>query len=164
MTRRPRPTRQRPPRCTQPARLPCSESRRLPARTPPAVSAAAASTPSGVAYVGTYTPNGGGIYAFRVDPANGALAQFQVAGDIENPSWLALSPDQSRLYAVSEIDHYLGAHSGAVASYAIDPDTGISVRYWRGSDITTGNHIHRWDCMYGAAVLDQFLGTRVCGS
>ena len=51
-----------------------------------------------------------------------------------------------------------------VASYAVDPDTGISVRYWRGSDITTGNHIHRWDCMYGAAVLDPYLGTRVCGS
>ncbi len=51
-----------------------------------------------------------------------------------------------------------------VASYAVDPDTGISVRYWRGSDIQTGNHIHRWDCMYGAAVLDPFLGTGVCGS
>jgi 6-phosphogluconolactonase (cycloisomerase 2 family) len=46
-----------------------------------------------------------------------------VEGDIENPSWLALSPDQSRLYAVSEIDHYLGARGGAVASYAIDPES-----------------------------------------
>jgi 6-phosphogluconolactonase (cycloisomerase 2 family) len=82
--------------------------------------AGSAATP-GVAYVGTYTPNGGGIYAFRVDSANGALTQFQVEGEIENPSWLALNQDQSRLYAVSEIDHYLGAHSGAVASYAIDP-------------------------------------------
>lgn len=50
------------------------------------------------------------------------------------------------------------------ASYAVDPDTGIAIRYWRGSDITSGQHIHRWDMMYGAAVLDQFLGTRICGS
>lgn len=51
-----------------------------------------------------------------------------------------------------------------VASFAVDPDTGIAVRYWRGSDISTGAHIHRWDCMYGAAVLDPFLGTRLMGS
>lgn len=49
------------------------------------------------------------------------------------------------------------------ASYAVDPETGIAIRYWRGSDITSGQHIHRWDMMYGAAVLDQFLGTRICG-
>jgi hypothetical protein len=51
-----------------------------------------------------------------------------------------------------------------VASFAVDPDTGIAVRYWRGSDISTGQHIHRWDCMYGAAVLDPFLGTRLSGA
>ena len=74
-----------------------------------------------VAYVGTYTPNGGGIYVFRVDAASGALTQLQLIDDIRNPSWLALNPDQTRLYAVSEIDNYAGGHSGAVASYAIDP-------------------------------------------
>ncbi len=90
--------------------------------------AAANAKAPGVAYVGTYTPNGGGIYAFHVDPASGALAQFQVEGDIDNPTWLALNPDQSRLYAVSEVDHYLGAHAGAVASYAIDPLSGRLTR------------------------------------
>lgn len=49
------------------------------------------------------------------------------------------------------------------ASYAMDPDTGIAIRYWRGSDIVTGQHIHRWDMLYGGAVLDPFLGTRICG-
>ncbi len=77
--------------------------------------------PSSVAYVGTYTPNGGGIYVFHVDPASGALAQIQLLDDIRNPSWLALNPDQTRLYAVSEIDNYGAGHSGAVASYAIEP-------------------------------------------
>lgn len=50
-----------------------------------------------------------------------------------------------------------------VASFATDPETGITIRYWRGSDITTGNHIHRWDCIYGAANVDCFMGTRLSG-
>lgn len=66
--------------------------------------------------------------------------------------------------AISLVSARLEMPFTGVASYAVDPDTGISVRYWRGSDITTGNHIHRWDTMYGAAVMDPFLGTRICGS
>jgi 6-phosphogluconolactonase len=85
--------------------------------------AALAAGPSGFfyAYVGTYTPNGGGIYLFRIDRATTALLQMQVVDDIRNPSWLALNPAQTRLYAISEIDNYQGAHDGAVVTYAIDP-------------------------------------------
>jgi 6-phosphogluconolactonase (cycloisomerase 2 family) len=75
------------------------------------------------AYVGTYTPNGGGIYLFRVDRASGALTQLQVFDDIRNPSWLAFNPTQTRLYAVSEIDNFQGTRSGAVVSYAIDRES-----------------------------------------
>ncbi len=75
------------------------------------------------AYVGTYTPNGGGIYLFRIDRASGALTQLQVVDGIRNPSWLAVNPAQTRLYAVSEIDNYEGSGNGAVVSYAIDPQT-----------------------------------------
>ncbi len=87
--------------------------------------AAAAAPPAAHthAYVGTYTPNGGGIYLFRLDSASGALTQLQVVDDIRNPSWLAVNPAQTRLYAVSEIDNYQGTHYGAVVSYAIDGDT-----------------------------------------
>src|SRR6202035_4638988 len=46
------------------------------------------------AYVGTYTPNGGGIYLFRMDRASGALTQLQVFDDIRNPSWLVTNPAQ----------------------------------------------------------------------
>ena len=85
--------------------------------------AALAAGPSGFfyAYVGTYTPNGGGIYLFRIDRATAALLQMQVVDDIRNPSWLALNPAQTRLYAISEIDNYQGTHDGAVVTYAIDP-------------------------------------------
>ncbi len=73
--------------------------------------------------MGTYTPNGGGIYLFRLDEATAALTQLQVFDDIRNPSWLAINPAQTRLYAVSEIDNYQGTHDGAVVSYAIDHET-----------------------------------------
>lgn len=50
------------------------------------------------------------------------------------------------------------------SSFANDPETGISIRYWRGSDISTGAHVHRWDCLYGAANLDPLLGYQISGS
>jgi 6-phosphogluconolactonase len=74
------------------------------------------------AFVGTYTPNGGGIYLFRLDRSSGALTQLQVFDDIRNPTWLAINPAQTCLYAVSEIDNYQGTHTGAVVSYAIDSE------------------------------------------
>lgn len=49
-------------------------------------------------------------------------------------------------------------------SFANDPETGISIRYWRGSDIATGAHVHRWDCLYGAQNLDPLMGARVSGT
>ncbi|HWJ37102.1 MAG TPA: lactonase family protein [Steroidobacteraceae bacterium] len=82
-----------------------------------------AATPAfAYAYVGTYTPNGGGIYLFRIDRASGELTQLQVVDDIRNPTWLALNTAQTRLYAISEIDNFEGTRNGAVVSYAIDPD------------------------------------------
>ena len=66
--------------------------------------------------------------------------------------------------AISLVSARLQMPFTGVASFATDPDTGISIRYWRGSDITTGAHVHRWDLIYGASVMDNFLGTRLCGS
>lgn len=66
--------------------------------------------------------------------------------------------------AISLVSARLHTPFTGVASFAVDPDTGIAVRYWRGSDISTGAHIHRWDCLYGASVMDPFLGTRLCGT
>jgi 6-phosphogluconolactonase len=79
--------------------------------------------PFNYAYVGTYTPNGGGIYLFRIDPVTAALTQMQVIDDIRNPTWLVVNPAKDRLYAVSEIDNFQGTRNGAVVSYAIDNDS-----------------------------------------
>jgi 6-phosphogluconolactonase len=91
---------------------------------PGAFSRALAAAPSSgffYAYVGTYTPNGGGIYLFRIDRTSAELMQLQVVDDVRNPSWLALNPTQTRLYAISEVESWQGARSGGVVSYAIDP-------------------------------------------
>jgi hypothetical protein len=66
--------------------------------------------------------------------------------------------------AISLVSARLQMPFTGIASFATDPDTGISIRYWRGSDITTGAHIHRWDMIYGGDVMDGFLGTRICGT
>jgi hypothetical protein len=66
--------------------------------------------------------------------------------------------------AISLVSARLQMPFTGVASFAVDPDTGIAVRYWRGSDISTGAHIHRWDCLYGGTIMDPFLGTRICGT
>lgn len=49
------------------------------------------------------------------------------------------------------------------ADYATDPDTGLTVRYWRYSDGASDTHNHRWDVLFGTANTDQRLGTRVSG-
>jgi 6-phosphogluconolactonase (cycloisomerase 2 family) len=101
----------------------------VPASLPCLLQAAAGAVPTAYnyAYVGTYTPNGGGIYLFRIDPISAALTQLQVIDDIRNPTWLALNPAQTHLYAVSEIDNYQGTRSGAVVTYAID-DNNLQLR------------------------------------
>lgn len=50
------------------------------------------------------------------------------------------------------------------ADYATDPDTGLTVRYWRFSDGINDVHTHRWDVFYGTVNADRRLGVRVSGA
>lgn len=65
--------------------------------------------------------------------------------------------------AISLVSTQLVTPFTGECSFATDPETGISIRYWRGSDIATGRHVHRWDMIYGGEVMDNFLGTRING-
>jgi 6-phosphogluconolactonase len=77
------------------------------------------------AFVGTYTQKGSkGIYRFVFDPATGKLTEREVVAEASNPTFLALSPDQRFLYAVSEIDDFEGKKTGAIAGFAVDARTG----------------------------------------
>ena len=54
-------------------------------------------------YLGTYTRDGGkGIYTLNLNLRTGELSQPQLAAETSNPSYLALAPDRSTLYAVDE--------------------------------------------------------------
>ena len=80
-------------------------------------------------YVGTYTGGGSGgsrgIYRFELDPASGAFTDPVLAGESENPSFLALHPGGRVLYAANELGTFGGAATGAVSAFAIDGATGI---------------------------------------
>ena len=56
---------------------------------------------SHLVFLGTYTRDGTsrGIYATRLDADSGALSEPELAAELENPTWLALSPDRRFLYA-----------------------------------------------------------------
>ena len=85
------------------------------------------------AYIGTYThdaPGGDsgkahsqGIYVAKVDQGTGKLEPVQTVPS-DNPSFLALSPDQGFLYAINEVDNYEGKNAGSVEAYKIDPGSG----------------------------------------
>ncbi len=99
--------------------------------TPVVEASPAASGGARFAYVGTYTteaPGGSGqlpsegISVFSVDAA-GALSLVQTVPSA-NPSFLALSIDQTVLYAINEIADFEGGENGSVEAYTIDATTG----------------------------------------
>lgn len=69
-------------------------------------------------YVGVY---GKGVYVYRYDANGGKLQPIGLAGEVENPSFLATDRDFRYLYAVSELE---GKVDGGVAAFAIDRKTG----------------------------------------
>lgn len=73
-------------------------------------------------YVGSYTARGQGIYRYSMNPTTGALTLLNVIGDLLNPSFLAVDPQQRFLYAGNEIGNYEGRQSGSVTAFAIQPD------------------------------------------
>jgi len=68
-------------------------------------------------YIGTYTRGDSkGIYSYRFDPASGKLTEVGVAAEMGNPSFLYLTPNGKRVYAVGE------ASSGIVAAFDASGD------------------------------------------
>jgi 6-phosphogluconolactonase len=72
-------------------------------------------------YVGTYSRAASkGIYAFRFDSATGKATSVGLAAESENPSFLAVHPNQRFVYAVNELSQYQGQPVGSVSAFAID--------------------------------------------
>ncbi|MHB1078502.1 MAG: lactonase family protein [Prosthecobacter sp.] len=64
-----------------------------------------------------------GIHAFRFDSKTGALQPLHQTTDVQNPFFLAVSPDQRFLYAINA-DKFGGADDEFVAAYALEGRTG----------------------------------------
>jgi 6-phosphogluconolactonase len=75
-----------------------------------------------IMYVGSYTARGAGIYRYSVNPENGRLTLLNTVGDLQNPSFLAMDPQQRYLYAGNEVGTFEGRQSGSLTAFAIEPD------------------------------------------
>lgn len=56
------------------------------------------------AWIGTYHPNGEGLYRFTVDPQTGALDQKTLVSKLPNAAQLTVSHDGKTLYLASEVE------------------------------------------------------------
>ena len=65
----------------------------------------------------------GAITAFKLNTATGALEEVQRNSDVENPFFIALSPDRKFLYSV-HVPGDLGSDTGCIAAYEIVGDSG----------------------------------------
>jgi 6-phosphogluconolactonase len=71
--------------------------------------------------VGTQThADSKGIYGYDWEPATGELRGGELAAASDNPTFLALDPAASYLYAANELDQFEGQKSGAVSAFALD--------------------------------------------
>jgi len=80
-------------------------------------------------YIGTYTPNGAGIYLCQLDLSTGKLTVLRLVAPVvpavgtipstANPSTIALDPTRTHLYAGNEY-----GPPGAVSAYSINRATG----------------------------------------
>lgn len=77
-------------------------------------------------YVGSYTPQDlpPSLYYCALNSEDGSLALLRVSDGGINPSFLTLSSDGRRLYAVNETQQFAGQAGGSVVAFAVEPQTG----------------------------------------
>jgi 6-phosphogluconolactonase len=78
-------------------------------------------------YVGTYTGVGSeskGIYRLLLEPAKGSLRPEGEPTEAVSPSFLALSQDGKRLFAVNETGDAAADPAGGVSSFSLNPTSG----------------------------------------
>lgn len=66
--------------------------------------------------------------------------------------------------AIALVGAKLTTPANGKVAFATDPETGLSVRFWRSSDATNDVHLQRCDVLYGVGMLDARLGVRLSGT
>lgn len=91
-------------------------------------------------------------------PANGATLTWLGSASTTYRCNAAFHPTAIKLVSAKLIRPFSGE-----CDFATDPQTGLTIRYWRYSDGTNDLHNHRFDVFYGTVCSDRRLGTRVSG-
>ncbi|WP_255364966.1 lactonase family protein [Collimonas sp. OK242] len=107
----------------------------LKAETPPPPA------PALFAYVGTYHPNGAGVYLFKVDSQSGALSRVKVVSTLPNAAQLDLDAGGKTLYVASEVGNYNDSQHGVLAAYAVNRTDG-SLTLLNQQDAQGKNPVH----------------------
>jgi 6-phosphogluconolactonase len=77
-------------------------------------------------YIGSYSSaEEPGIYLYDYDIKAKEFTMIQELDGHNNPSFLAVDPNEEFLYAVNEINDYHGDNSGSVSAFSIDKKTGM---------------------------------------
>ncbi len=82
-------------------------------------------------FVGTYTNDNrsAGIYSVSLDEKSGELGQPELAAKCSNPSFLALSPDGTRLYATAEVPSADGTQQGGLRAFHVTQGKGALTEF-----------------------------------
>lgn len=120
------------------------------------------------------TASSGAIAALSISPAiiaSGAYQNVSAApADDAVLTWLGSASTTYRpnaafhKTAIKLVSAKLIMPYSGEADYATDPDTGLTVRYWRYSDGASDTHNHRWDVFFGTVNADRRLGVRLSGA
>lgn len=96
------------------------------ATTLPFTKATAQAKDTDILYVGTFSERGSqGIYVYRMNGFADSAELVQTIGGMESPSFLALHPDGRTLYSANRSPAVPGRDWGSIASFAVDPVSGL---------------------------------------
>lgn len=101
----------------------------------------------------------GAYQSVSVAPADNAAITFMGSASTTYRQNTAFHKSSLKLVTAKLIRPYSGE-----CEFATDPDTGLTIRYWRTSDGTNDTHLHRYDVIYGVANVDRRLGVRGSGT
>lgn len=91
----------------------------LPLFSPLSLSAQPNVKPDVNAYVGTYNPNGKGVYHLVMSPDGKSISK-KLVSDLPQATQLIVDKNKQVLYVASEVDNYQGEKQGSIAAYAIE--------------------------------------------
>ena len=92
-----------------------------------------------LAYIGTYADaDSDGIHIYGFDASSGAMVRVGGASGVTNPSYVAIHPNRSFLYAACEMSGFGGGSGGGVAAFSIDPASGVLTQLNQQSSVGSG--------------------------